>query len=272
MTARRRAAAKSPRRTTSRNDSRPRRAAPLPDLAGSPGALNGRVALVTGAGRGIGRATALELAAAGASVVLTARTRREIETVAGVITRRGGNALALPCDVRDALQVRDTVAAAVQRFRRLDILLNNAGAFQIAVLEATDEKLWDTILDTNLKGAYLMTRAALPHLIRHRGHLLNVVSTAGRVSWPGNSAYSASKWGLLGFTNVLREELGPKGVRVTALIPGAVDTPIWDPIPGTWNRAAMLRPETVARAIVDVCSLPPEACTEEVVIVPTGGA
>jgi NAD(P)-dependent dehydrogenase (short-subunit alcohol dehydrogenase family) len=263
VTARRRTGRNAPAPARNSSTRRPRSAA-KPDL-------HGRVALVTGAGRGIGRATALELAAAGASVVLTARTRREIDAAAGAITQRGGVALAIACDVRDAAQVHDTVSAAVRHFRRLDILVNNAGAFQIALIEATDEKLWDTILDTNLKGAYLMTRAAVPHLVRHRGHLLNVVSMAGRKSWPGNSAYSASKWGLLGFTNVLRTELGPRGVRVTALLPGAVDTPIWDPIPGTWNRARMLRPETVAQAIVDVCKLPPEACGEEVVIVPTGG-
>jgi NAD(P)-dependent dehydrogenase (short-subunit alcohol dehydrogenase family) len=233
--------------------------------------LAGRVAIVTGAGRGIGRACALALAAAGARVVLAARSEREIAAVQRRISAAGGAALAVGCDVRDAASVRALVATTVRRFGAIDILLNNAGAFQIASLAATDEELWDTILDTNLKGTYLVTRAALPHLLRRRGHVLNVVSTAGRVVFPGNAAYGASKWGLLGFTNVLREELRGRGVRVTALLPGAVDTPIWDRIAGRWNRARMLRPEVVARLVVEACSLPEDACLEELVVTPTRG-
>jgi NAD(P)-dependent dehydrogenase (short-subunit alcohol dehydrogenase family) len=230
------------------------------------GPLAGRVAFVTGAGRGIGRAVATTLAEAGASVVLAARTRSEVTAAARDLSAGGAPALALPCDVRDARSVRAAVGTAVRRFGRLDILVNNAGTFQIATLADTDEELWDSILDTNLKGAYLVTRAALPHLVQARGHIIDMVSLAARVVFPGNAAYAAAKWGLLGFTNVLREELRPHGVRVTALLPAAVDTSIWDSVPGRWNRSRMLRPEAVAQAVLEVLALPDRTSVDEIVL------
>jgi NAD(P)-dependent dehydrogenase (short-subunit alcohol dehydrogenase family) len=124
------------------------------------------VALVTGAGRGLGRAIASELSRHGARVALTARTAREIRTTARALERAGGQALAHPCDVRDPRQVAELLAATVARFRNLDILVNNAGVFRMAPLQQTDEAMWDDILDTNLKGTYLVTRAALPQLER----------------------------------------------------------------------------------------------------------
>jgi NADP-dependent 3-hydroxy acid dehydrogenase YdfG len=231
-------------------------------------ALTGRVAVVTGAGRGIGRATATALVQAGAAVVLLARTRPEVEAVAAASTAAGHRALALRCDVRDARSVRNAVAAAVRRLGGIDILINNAGAFRIAALADTDEALWNSIVDTNLKGTYLMTRAALPHLLRRRGHIVNVVSLAARVVFPGNAAYAAAKAGQLAFTNVIREEFRAQGLRVTAIVPGAVDTPLWDAVPGKWERARMLRPEAVAQAVVTACTLPRGAVAEEIVLTP----
>ncbi len=105
------------------------------------------------------------------------------------------------------------------------------GILQIAPIEQTDESLWDAILETNLKGAYLVTRSALPHLRESRGDIVNISSTAGRQAFAGSSAYCASKWGLMGLTNVLREELRDTGIRVMTVVPGAVDTGIWDDIP-----------------------------------------
>jgi len=233
--------------------------------------LRGRIALVTGAGRGIGRAVAGALAGAGAHVVLAARSRGDIESVAADLTSARHEALAIACDVRDPAQVRELVDAAVGRFGGLDILVNNAGIFRIASVEETDDATWDAIVDTNLKGSFLVTRAALPHLVARRGHVINMVSLAGRSVFRGNGAYCASKWGLLGFTNVLREEMRSHGVRVTSLLPGAVDTPIWDAAGGTWDRSRMMQPETVARLVVEICTQPPEASTDEVVVAPTGG-
>ena len=237
-----------------------------PALAGR---LQGRVALITGGGRGIGRAVAESLARRGARIVLAARTRAEIERVARKLEAAGSATLAVPCDVRDAAQVQDLVRAAERRFHRIDILVNNAGAFQIRPFADTDEELWDTILDTNLKATYLVTRAALPLLLRRRGHIVNVSSVAGRIAFAGSSAYCASKWGVLGLSAVLREELRTSGVRVTAVLPGAVDTPIWSTVPGDWDRTGMLRPAQVAEAIAELCCQPASACADELMITPT---
>jgi NAD(P)-dependent dehydrogenase (short-subunit alcohol dehydrogenase family) len=229
------------------------------------------VALVTGAGRGLGRAVAAELGAAGAHLVVAARTRSSIERLVVEIEAAGGEALAVECDVRVAEQVAALLSKTIARFGGLDVLVNNAGVFQMAPIARTDEAAWDAMLDTNLKGAFLVTRAALPWLEARRGHVFNMVSSAGRDAYPDNGAYCASKWGLLGFTNVLREEMRQRGVRVTALIPGATDTPIWEGVPGTWDRSRMLRPEILARLVVEVCTQPPEASTDEIVLFPTGG-
>jgi NAD(P)-dependent dehydrogenase (short-subunit alcohol dehydrogenase family) len=226
------------------------------------------VALVTGAGRGLGRAIASELSRHGARVALTARTAREIRTTARALERAGGQALAHPCDVRDPRQVAELLAATVARFRNLDILVNNAGVFRMAPLQQTDEAMWDDILDTNLKGTYLVTRAALPQLERRKGQIVNILSTAARIVYPDNTAYCASKWGLLGFTNALRDELRPRGIRVSAVLPGAVDTPIWDDVPGHWERDTMLRPDAVARAVAHVCTQVDSASTDEILLTP----
>ena len=227
---------------------------------------------MTGAGRGLGRATALAMGEAGASVVLAARSEREIVATTRVLVRRGTPALAVVCDVRDSTEVVGLVAAAIRSYRKIDIVVNNAGIFRIAPIAQTDETLWNDVLATNLTGTYLVTRAALPHLRRSRGHFINIVSIAGRMAFPGNAAYCASKWGLLGFTNVLREEVRDAGVRVTAVLPGAIDTTSWDAAPGRWNRRRMLSPATVARAIVEVCTQPDGTTTDEIVLSPTAGA
>jgi NAD(P)-dependent dehydrogenase (short-subunit alcohol dehydrogenase family) len=240
-----------------------------PRLASKP--LIDQVVLVTGAGRGLGRALARAFAASGAAVVLAARNAGAVAAAAEDIVRAGGRAVALPCDVRDAVQVGALVDAAVGACGGIDILVNNAGTFQISAIADTEEAAWDAMLDTNLKGAYLVTRAALPHLVARRGHVINMVSVAGRAAYRFNGAYCASKWGLLGFTNVLREEMRSAGVRVTAVIPGATDTSIWDGVPGNWDRSKMMRPETVARCVVDFCSLPPEASPDELVLSPAAG-
>lgn len=233
--------------------------------------LAGRVALVTGASRGLGRALATAFANAGAAVVLAARDGASVVSAARALSGSGQRALGVACDVRDVAQVRSMVDTAVRECGGIDILVNNAGTFQVAAIADTDETTWDAILGTNLKGAYLVTRAALPHVVARRGHVLNMVSVAGRAAYRLNGAYCASKWGLLGFTNVLREELRSTGVRVTAVLPGATDTSIWDGVPGNWDRSRMMRPETVARCVVEACCLPPEASLDELVLAPTAG-
>lgn len=234
--------------------------------------LHDQVALVTGAGRGIGRAVALAFAREGARVTLAARTRTELDAVAAEVRGSGGRALAVPADVTQESSVVEVVARSLAEFGRLDILVTAAGA--AAFGPVTDSKLeeWELMMAVNLRGVYLTCRAALAPMIRQRrGTIINVVSVAAKQPIPGCAAYAASKHGVLGFTRVLAEELRPHGVRVGALCPGAVNTPLWDSIPNPPDRTRMLTPEDVAEAAVLMASLPPRASLEDLTLLPAGG-
>lgn len=184
-----------------------------------------RVALVTGGGRGIGRAIALALARAGRAVAVVARTRPEIEAVAEEIARGEGTARAFPCDVTRREEVERTVAAVEGALGPIDVLVNNAGTAESAPLARTDEAMWDRILASNLKSTYLCTRAVLPGMIeRGRGRIVNVASVAGKVGGAYISAYAASKHGVVGFTRSVALEAASSGVTVNAVCPGYVNT------------------------------------------------
>jgi NAD(P)-dependent dehydrogenase (short-subunit alcohol dehydrogenase family) len=207
--------------------------------------------LVTGGGRGIGRAIALRFAREGARVVVAARTSTELDRVVEEIQAAGGQGLAAQMNVRD----QGSVAAAVWRavdFTQgaLDVLVNNAGVFEIRPFAETDEELWKRTIEVNLNGPYFVTHEALEALEEgERPHVLNIASVAARRGFPGNVAYCASKYGLRGFGDALREDLRPLGIRVSTLYPGNVDTGIWDQIPGNWERDRMARPEEVAELV-----------------------
>ncbi len=237
-----------------------------------------RTALVTGATGGIGRAVARRLAADGFGVYAGGRRRGALERLAGEI---GG--VAVPFDVTDEGEVgrargvvegplaeggtsgagRPRDGAPRETVPRLDVLVNAAGVFGLAPVVETGEKLLTRNLDVNLAGAIHVTRAFLPGMLETgSGLVVNVGSVAGWRAFPENAAYSASKFGLRGFHDVLLEELRGTGVRACLLEPGAVDTPIWDPLgpdaaPHLPDRAEMLRPVDVARAVAFVAGLPP---------------
>ncbi|MGC2322542.1 MAG: SDR family oxidoreductase [Terriglobales bacterium] len=228
--------------------------------------LRGKVAVVTGASRGIGLAIAQALADAGCRLALAARFRqgralREAEKVG----------FAQACDVSDERSVSEFLAAVKKRFRRIDILVNNAGiggpSRNVAELAPKD---WRAVIDINLTGLFLTTRAALP-LMKRGASIVNNLSVSAKDVFPGMAAYNASKHGAAGFTNTLREELRGKGIRVIGLYPGATDTAIWEQFWPKAPRRRMMRPETIARAVVFALSLPPEATVEELVIAPTAG-
>jgi NADP-dependent 3-hydroxy acid dehydrogenase YdfG len=220
--------------------------------------LSGLRALVTGASRGIGEATARALAAEGAHVLLTSRNRDRLE---GLARELGGTAL--------ALDLTDTAVAAAGLTRIAedpqgppDLVVNAAGVFSIAPLHLTGVEELDLNLALNLRGSFLVIRALLPALRkRGSGLIVNVGSVAGRRAFPGNGAYSASKYGLRGMHEVLLEEIRGTGVRATLLEPAASDTPMWDALdpdsdPNLPNRADMLRATDVAEAVVFVASRP----------------
>ncbi len=185
--------------------------------------LQQRVALVTGGGRGIGKAIARALAGAGARVAVAARSRDEVEAVAREIAASGS--LALVCDVTVRAEVARTVEEVRRGFGSLDILVNNAGLAESAPLARTDEAMWDRALATNLTSTYLFTRASLPGMVgRGWGRVVNVASTSGKVGGAYLAAYCASKHGVVGFTRALALETAGKGVTVNAVCPGYVRT------------------------------------------------
>ncbi|WP_026370048.1 SDR family oxidoreductase [Kallotenue papyrolyticum] len=224
-----------------------------------------RVVVISGAGRGIGRATALAFGAAGDQVVLAARSADALALVAAAVEQAGGAALAYPCDVTDEAQVRALIAAAVERAGRIDVVVCGAGGAVVAPFEQLSLEQWERTVRVSLTGTFLLCREAVRHMGRG-GHLFTIASIAGRSGFPTWSAYSAAKFGVIGFSQAIREELRPRGIRVTTVIPGAVDTPLWEGIPGEWNRAAMLQPEDVARAILRAADEPAHVSIDEVVI------
>jgi NADP-dependent 3-hydroxy acid dehydrogenase YdfG len=235
-------------------------------------ALSGKVALVTGAGRGIGRAIALAFAEEGAAVALVARSRADLAGVAAEIRERGGRALAVPTDVTQDAAVESVMENVAGELGRLDVLVTSAGTAFFAPVADSKPGDWDAMLALNLRAVMVCCRAALPTMMRQRsGTILNVASIAAKRALPGSAVYTATKMAVVGFSRVLAEELRAHGVRVGVLVPGAVDTPLWDSLGSSPPRDKMLRPEDVARAAVLMAALPPHASLEELTLLPAGG-
>ncbi|HEV2146360.1 MAG TPA: SDR family oxidoreductase [Longimicrobiaceae bacterium] len=220
--------------------------------------LRGKTALVTGASRGIGLAVARELARAGAWVGMVARTERELARAAGEV---GGHCI--PADVTSPAAVHGLVGYVTELLGDTpDILVNAAGAFALAPLARTDPDTFERQIAVNLRGPFLLVRALLPLMLARRsGHVVNIGSVAGRVAFPENGAYSASKFGLRGLHEVLVQETRGTGVRATLVEPGATDTALWDPIDPDGradlpSRAQMLSPDDVARAVLFAAAQP----------------
>lgn len=204
------------------------------------------VALVTGAGRGIGRATAIELAARGLDVALVARTVEPLETTAARVEALGRRALVLRCDVSCASDVAAATSRACEVLGVPRVVVNNAGIVLRAPVHELDERDWDAVLDVNLKGTFLVTRALLPRMLAaRRGRIVNVSSISGTLGTARMSAYCASKWGVVGFTKALAEELRGTGLAALCVLPGSVAT---DMLAGS-GFTPQMSPEDVARTI-----------------------
>jgi NAD(P)-dependent dehydrogenase (short-subunit alcohol dehydrogenase family) len=188
--------------------------------------LTGQAAIVTGAGRGLGRAIAITFARAGAAVVLAARTSGNLDEVHDLITSEGGTALRVQTDVRDRDSVLRLVAKTVAKFGRIDILVNNAaGTNYVSSLVLSDDERWKHMFDVNVFGVYLCTKAVLPHMIRARsGRIINISSIAGQTGAAYNSSYSASKAAVIGFTKAIALEVARLGITSNAICPWHVDT------------------------------------------------
>jgi NAD(P)-dependent dehydrogenase (short-subunit alcohol dehydrogenase family) len=234
--------------------------------------LRGKIAVVTGATRGIGLAIADALAAHRCSLVITGRDETALKKAETRLSRVGAKILPFVCDVRDERSVADLMAQVKRRFGRIDFLVNNAGISH-AVQPAANisPALWRDVIDTNLTGLFLVSQAALP-LMKCGSVIVNNLSVAAKVAFTGFSAYNASKHGALGFTNTLREELREHGIRVIALLAGATETEIWDTMWPEAPREKMMTAESVAQALVGVLLVPDDGTVEELTVRPGAGS
>jgi NAD(P)-dependent dehydrogenase (short-subunit alcohol dehydrogenase family) len=230
--------------------------------------LAGRVVLVTGGGSGLGAATGSLLAETGMHVVVADVDPGRAATTADAIAAAGGSAIGERLDVRDG-EAAAVVAHALDRFGRLDVVVNSAGTDITKSFEAMTAAEFDTVLDVNLRGPANVTRAALPALRRSDAPaVVNVVSTAAKRTWPDASAYHASKWGLLGWSHAMHAELRGDGIRVSAIVAGGMRTPfILDRFPDT-DPAVLQDPGNVAATIRWVLTLPRESVIPEVMVLP----
>jgi 3-oxoacyl-[acyl-carrier protein] reductase len=230
--------------------------------------LDGKVALITGASRGIGLAIAASLAGMGARLSLCARDPKRLEQAASELRRGGANVLAVPADVRNTSEITSLVRKTEESLGPVEILVNNAGIGYFAPIQEASEANWDAVLDTNLKAVFLLTKAVAPGMIARRGgHIVNIASLAGKNSFTGGGIYCASKWGLLGLTQCMAEDLRPFGIRVSAVCPGSVATD-FSPHTGR-DTSKMLQPEDVAHAVESILTQAPQSFISEVVLRPT---
>jgi 3-oxoacyl-[acyl-carrier protein] reductase len=232
-------------------------------------ALAGQVAVVTGAGRGIGAAIAKELSSLGATTVLCGRTRATLESVMQAITEAGGKAEVVSCDVTSLASVEAAAGRVETSFGRVDILVNNAGIGGFGgPLHQLSPEAWEQILNTNLRGVYYAVRAFAPMMIRARsGHVINVSSLAGKNALPNGAAYAASKWGLNGLSYSLAEELRGYNIRVAVICPGSTNTEL-SPHVGK-DPGKMLQPEDVAHAVAMLVTQSAQSFVSEILMRPT---
>ncbi len=202
------------------------------------GKLVGRVALVTGASRGIGAAIAGAFGREGATVAVNYRRNeaRAAEVVAA-IEAAGSKAIAIRADVADGAAVREMVDRTVTAFGPIDVLVNNAGILNAAPLDQMSEDVWDEMIATNLRSVFLCTRAVLPSMLaRGRGKIISVTSQLGQKGMPNHAHYAAAKAGVIGFTRALAREVGPRGIHVNAIAPGAIETDLMGPVTDDFRR------------------------------------
>ena len=223
---------------------------------------------MTGAGRGIGKAVSVALAKAGCRVVLAARTREQIEAVQKEILSRGSDALALPTDLTVDEDIQRLVEATQTKWGAADILINNAGWGKRAPVVGASLTDWDQTFRLNLRGPMVLAKALLPNMIaKHEGAVINIGSVSGKTGEANGAAYSASKFGLIGFTQSLYEEVREHGIKVAVILPGFVDTPLIPPN-RQLDRSKMIQADDIAQTVLFVLTSPATSCPVEITVRP----
>jgi 3-oxoacyl-[acyl-carrier protein] reductase len=205
--------------------------------------MEGRVALVTGASRGLGRAIAIRLAASGAKVAVNYLSSDEdAHSVAGEIERQGGKAMLVKADIADSAAVKAMTHEIIENWEKIDILVNNAGIVRDNLLPRMPDEAWDEVINTNLRGAYLCTKLALRSMMeQYWGRIINITSLAGLIGNPGQANYSAAKGGLIAFTKSVAREVGSRNITVNAIAPGFITTDMTDKLPQEAKEAILSR-------------------------------
>jgi NAD(P)-dependent dehydrogenase (short-subunit alcohol dehydrogenase family) len=229
--------------------------------------LQGKTALVTGGGRGIGAAIARRLASLGARVIVCGRTMKPLHETVRNITAAGGKATAIAADVAQWESVAALAKHVQGDHKQLDVLVNNAGVGSFSTpLHQLDTTEWNRVMDTNLRGVFYTIRAFVP-MMKSGAHIVNISSLAGKNALPNGAAYAASKWGLNGLSYSVAEELRGQGIRVSVVCPGSVDTEL-SPHEGK-SKAKMLQPDDVAHAVAAIVTQEPQSFMSEVLLRPT---
>lgn len=232
-----------------------------------------KVVLITGAGSGLGEATARAFAGDGWAVACLDRDAEAVEQVGGALRSSGAECITLACDVSDARAVFEGVEAIARHYGRLDVVVNSAGIDYTVPVDEMSVEQWDRVIAVNLRGPFLVSKAALPVMKRQGGgHIVNIASTAATRAWANAAAYHASKWGLLGFSRSLGVEGRPYNIRVTTIIPGGMRTRFFDrfleqgiPLP---DERDLQDPAHVAQVILFAVKLPAESVMQEVIVTP----
>lgn len=227
--------------------------------------LRGKVAIVTGAGKGIGREIALEFAREGAKVVVAARTRSDLESVVSEIQELGSEALAVPCDVSNVESVENLVEGTLKHFGKINILVNNAGISRSSIIAKMTDDIWNSVININLKGTFYCIRAVIPHFMEKRplgGKIINFTSTSAKYGNVGQAAYNASKWGIVALTKTAARELARYKVNVNLIMPGFIETFMTADTPLAYKEQTIAQiplmrtglPQDVAKAAVFLAS------------------
>lgn len=232
------------------------------------GPLAGRVSIVTGAGRGIGKAIALLLARSGSRVALAARSEGELHAVREEIHGQGGEAMVVPTDLTKDAEIRWLVDETLARWKSVDYLINNAGWGRTAPVTKARVEDWDRTFQVNLRAPMVLSQMVLPAMVaKGEGAIINIGSISGKTGQANTAAYCASKFGLIGFTESLYEEVREYGIKVAVILPGFVDTPLIPPTRRV-DRSKMIRPEDIAQAVLFVLTSSPVSCPVEIIVRP----